>query len=93
MIEALGGVYALRSRQGAVRERPVTIEVELPIEAEATVEVFSVEGERLATVHSGTLRAGRTQLEWRPGSLPAGVYLCRARSGGWIGSLTILLLR
>ena len=50
----------------------------LPEAEEITIEVFNVNGRRVATLHEGVMRAGETAVEFDASGLPAGVYLVRA---------------
>jgi hypothetical protein len=60
---------------------------ELAASGEARLEVFDVRGARLRTLASGSLAAGRHEIEWHGEDdggrrLPPGVYLLRLKAGG-----------
>ena len=58
-----------------------TVRLELAAAADVRVEVFDALGRRVAELHDGPLAAGPHALVVPVGSLPAGVYVVRARAG------------
>ncbi len=54
-----------------------TVEISLPHPATVTVEVFSVLGEKVATLVAGELPAGRQRTVWDASGAASGVYFCR----------------
>lgn len=58
----------------------VTIPLDVPAEAPATVQVFDARGRLMATVFDGTLADGYPTLEWDASRAPAGVYLVRVQT-------------
>jgi hypothetical protein len=61
--------------------------VELPVAAEATIEVHDLSGRRVASLARGRLAAGRTTLAWDGRgaggrNVAPGVYFARVRAGG-----------
>ncbi|MBI1799891.1 MAG: choice-of-anchor D domain-containing protein [Candidatus Eisenbacteria bacterium] len=70
----------------------------LPRRSEVTLEVFDLQGERVATLVRGTLDAGDHQALFRAVSedgraLPSGVYFCRLRAGNFSASRKMLVMR
>lgn len=53
------------------------IEYAVPEEAQVTLEVFDVVGQRLATLVDEEVTAGQYEVEWDAGNLSSGVYLYR----------------
>lgn len=51
----------------------------LPHPARATLEVFDVNGARVATMHEGTLTGGRHEFTWSAAASGAGMYFVRLR--------------
>jgi glucose/arabinose dehydrogenase len=76
----------------------LTLEVDLPAPAEATVEVYDVTGRKVRTLHQGLLPAGRNGLAWDGrldggGTAPSGVYWLRLQAAGVVQSARTVLLR
>jgi hypothetical protein len=64
-----------------------TIELDLPVDTEVTVDVFDVSGRRVRRLEPGRLSAGTMSLRFdsmdeRGRPLPSGVYFCRVRTAG-----------
>jgi hypothetical protein len=65
---------------------PMRFALELPVAAEARLEVFDLSGRRIAAVQSGPLAAGRRALDWNGRAddgrrIAPGVYLARVQAG------------
>ncbi|HEX5031705.1 MAG TPA: PQQ-dependent sugar dehydrogenase [Candidatus Eisenbacteria bacterium] len=76
----------------------LSLEVDLPGPADASVDVFDVKGRKVRTLHRGVMPAGRTPLGWDgrfEGGAPApsGVYWLRLRAAGVVSSARTVLLR
>ncbi|HEU4940555.1 MAG TPA: PQQ-dependent sugar dehydrogenase [Candidatus Eisenbacteria bacterium] len=76
----------------------LALEVDLPVPAEANVEVFDVKGRKVRTLHQGILPSGRNPLGWNgrldSGSpAPSGVYWLRLQAAGTVASARTVLLR
>src|SRR5262249_14706086 len=70
------------ARPNPARGGRMTIQFALPSGAPATLELFELEGRRIASREVGSLGAGRHALEIAQGrSLSAGVYLVRLTQG------------
>jgi hypothetical protein len=54
-----------------------TIHFEIPEAAPVTLEVFNITGEKVATLLSKRIPAGRFSVDWDAGHLASGVYLYR----------------
>ena len=52
----------------------------LPRPSRVTLSLFNVQGQKVATIFSGILRAGAHTHRWKMGSLPAGMYIYRLRA-------------
>ena len=75
----------------------LTLEVDLPAPADATVEVYDVTGRKVRTLHRGLLPAGRNPLAWDGrldggGTAPSGVYWLRLQAAGVVQSARTVLL-
>ncbi len=62
------------------------------------IDLYSVTGQRVATLFRGPMSAGHTQLRWSPrsasrASLPAGVYLLRLKASGQLHTLKLLVMQ
>lgn len=75
-------VFALYPARPNPFSRATTIRFDLPHAAVVKIELFDVQGRRIATLVNGSLDAGRRSFSWdgrtdRGGRAAAGVYLCR----------------
>jgi parallel beta-helix repeat protein len=52
----------------------------LPVNTDVSLDVFSLNGVKVAEIHNGTLAAGFHSLAWNTSSQAAGVYLIRMRT-------------
>lgn len=57
------------------------IRFRLPSSMDVTIEVYSLDGRRVATVADGRYESGAYSMSWNADTLPAGVYICRIRAG------------
>lgn len=63
-------------------------------EAEATVAVYDMLGQRVATLHDGRLAAGQPQrLRFDAGDLPSGPYVVRLKAGGTTQTQRVTVVR
>jgi immune inhibitor A len=74
------------------------IEVELPVSAIVDLAVYNLLGQKVATLLTGTLPAGRQQVQWQAANengtpLPSGVYLYRLDVNGRSITRKMVLLR
>lgn len=70
-----------------------TVEFELPRSEHVSLEIFSILGEKAATLVSGTVRAGVHNVQWNASEFPSGVYLCRLSTAAFAQTKKLLLLR
>ena len=75
-----------------------TITVDLPVSSDALLEVYTITGEKVATLVNGRLEAGSHNIVWNAtdnagNQLPSGVYLCRLNAGSYTETIRMLLLR
>lgn len=78
------GAYRLQAMPNPFREE-VAVRFSLPRAGAATLEVFNLDGQRVAALHSGYLEAGRQDFRWNgaDGSgqqLSSGIYLVRLQT-------------
>ncbi len=71
---------------------------ELPLAAHATITVFNVLGQNVATLADGMYPAGRNRIAWdgrddAGASLSAGIYLCTLEASNSVQTRKLLLLR
>lgn len=69
------------------------IEYRLARAGRVRLEVFDVQGRRVARLHEGDRPAGVHRVEWEAGSLPSGLYLCRIEAAGASQAEKLILLR
>jgi hypothetical protein len=73
---------------------PVTqIEYELPERAEVRLEVFNIQGQRVATLVDAAQAAGTHSVRFNAGNLSSGVYLYRLQSGNSLLSRKMTLVK
>ena len=70
----------------------------LPVRSQVALEVFNLQGQRVATLARGEQSAGTYAVSFAPGSgevrsLPAGVYFYRLRAGTFEATRKLLLMR
>lgn len=71
-----------------------TIEFTLPRTSEATLKIFNILGEEVATLVSDRLSAGTYSYEWsRPAGIASGVYLYKLQAGDYVETRKMVLLR
>ncbi|MFH0920480.1 MAG: TIGR03790 family protein [Fibrobacterota bacterium] len=69
------------------------ISFSLPKAMKAVLRVYNAHGERVATLVSGTLMAGRHRLHFNAEGLSSGVYLCRLQTEGRTLTRRMVLVR
>ncbi len=57
------------------------------------IEVYNVQGRRVATLHNGVMAAGETTVDFVAGDLPSGVYLVRATGEQFSMTRTVSVVR
>ncbi|MCH8524974.1 MAG: T9SS type A sorting domain-containing protein [Balneolales bacterium] len=60
---------------------------------QVTLEVYSVTGERISTLHNDRMPAGRHEVIFDAGDLASGMYLYRLEAGSYTETRTMLLIR
>jgi len=70
-----------------------TIEYSLPVTAPVKIEVYDLNGRRVATLTDGIRRAGQHRLTWVPGNLASGVYFIQITSGKFTAHRKSMLLK
>jgi hypothetical protein len=65
----------------------------LPTAADVTLELFTPDGRRAASITEGRYEAGVHGIAWQRGDLPDGIYLCRLRRGDHVETRTVILAR
>lgn len=69
------------------------IRFELPVTEEVRLEVFNVQGQRVATLQSGSLQAGVHTVSFDASALSSGIYLYRLQAGGQVISRKMTLIK
>ena len=70
-----------------------TIKYSLPKDGGVTLEVYSLLGQRVATLVDGEARAGGYEIVFRANTLSSGVYLYTLRQGGYTATKKFVLLK
>jgi flagellar hook assembly protein FlgD len=71
---------------------------EVPFDADATLALYDLRGQRVRTLHTGSLSAGPHDLEWdgkddEGRDVASGVYVARLTQSGLESSLKVSLVR
>ena len=77
------------------------IHYSLPVHTPVSIDVFNLQGQRVATLVHADQGPGVFAVAFEPGAanprhagpLPAGVYFCRLQAGAFSGTRKMLLLR
>jgi len=73
---------------------PVTeIKYNLPRDCLVRLEVYSVLGQRVATLVEGTQEAGYKSVRWDASSFASGIYFYRLQAGDYLGTQKMILLK
>jgi hypothetical protein len=70
-----------------------TVRFELDRATSATITIYNLLGEEVATLASGPYSPGVHEIVWHAERQPSGVYYCRLAAGGRIVTLPLLLAR
>jgi hypothetical protein len=70
-----------------------TISYSLPVSGVASVLVFNIEGQEVATLVKGYQAAGMHKVKWDAAGLSSGIYLCRVSAGGRSLTNRVFLLK
>lgn len=70
-----------------------TIIADIKEKGNVRIEIYSVSGEKIATLFSGILEAGRHRFTWDAENLPSGVYIYRMAAGNLDISKKMVLLK
>ncbi|MGH7731999.1 MAG: WD40/YVTN/BNR-like repeat-containing protein [Candidatus Eiseniibacteriota bacterium] len=95
----VAGVPPLGPRPAALRSRPnpftaaTTFAFTLAHRAHVRLDVFTVNGRRVATLADGEREGGTHLVPWEAGDLPSGLYLAVLRTGGLTSGLRVARVR
>ena len=70
-----------------------SFKVTLPTPEAIQIEVYNVQGRRVASLHNGVMAAGETTVDFVAGDLPSGVYLVRATGEEFSMTRTVSVVR
>lgn len=70
-----------------------TIWYSLPQRSFATLKVYNLLGQEVATLVEDEVNPGRHSIDWNAEGKPSGVYFCRLVAGDRVASIQLLLLR
>jgi hypothetical protein len=90
---AIPKVFALSQNFPNPFNPSTTVEFALPHAAAVTVDVFNLLGEKVATLVSGVLPAGRHRTTWDASVAGSGVYFTRLLAGDYSETRRMLLLK
>ena len=89
--------FALHSAHPNPFSNATSLRFDLPRASDVRIEVFDIQGRRVATLTNGMAEAGRHAVTWdglteHGGRAAAGVYLCRMKAGDFTAQKRISLL-
>jgi alpha-glucosidase (family GH31 glycosyl hydrolase) len=90
---ALASSYKLAQNYPNPFNPSTTIEFSLPRSSYVTLKVFSLLGEKIATLADNDFAAGSYRVDWNAKSVASGVYLYRLVAGSFVETKKMLLLR
>ncbi len=70
-----------------------TIGYQLPTRSHLTLKVYDVLGREIITLVNQVEEPGFKSVQWDPGELATGVYLCRLQAGGYVDVKKLILLK
>jgi len=70
-----------------------TIKFAIPKASDVNLEVFSIIGEKVATLYSGYLQAGVHSINWNASKFTSGIYLYRIVTGNFVKAKKMILLK
>lgn len=85
--------YELRQNYPNPFNPSTNISFELPEQAEITLDVYNVSGQRVATVATGTYQAGVHTVQFDASNLASGIYVYRLRSGAFTQTQKMMLVK
>lgn len=88
----LPGVRVLGQAQPAKRPDALTIEFNLPADADAALEIYDAFGERVDVLARGEIRRGVHMVDWFTQRRASGTYFCRLITEGATSTARIILL-
>jgi hypothetical protein len=88
-----GSGFALLNNYPNPFNPSTTILYSVPAAGLARLEVYSILGQRVATLVDGTVEAGKHRVQFDASGLASGVYFCRLSAGGRSITRRIALLR
>ncbi len=86
-------VFVLRQNYPNPFNPTTTIEFSLPRACEATLKIYNIHGEEVATLVSEKLPAGNYQRVWSAGEVSSGVYFYRLQAGTFVQTRRLLFLK
>jgi hypothetical protein len=86
-------VFALEPSRPNPCRGSALIRYALPRPCQVTLEVYSVTGQKVATLADGPQKAGSHAVRWEAQGLPTGVYWYRLNGGGQSATRKVLLLK
>ena len=92
-LSAVPGQFVLNQNYPNPFNPTTKISYNLPFAAKTTLEVFSLNGQKVMTVEQGVKSAGFNTLELDASALSSGVYLYRLSSGGFSAVKKFILLK
>jgi len=69
------------------------VQYELPAGAKVSIQVFTINGNKVLSLDKGWQSSGKQQVSFSTGELPAGVYFCRIQVNGIIETKKMILAK
>ena len=91
--EEMPAEYSLEQNYPNPFNPSTTIEFALPHSGFATLKVYNILGEEVATLMAGDHAAGSFKATWDASGLPSGVYFYRLTAGDYVQTKKSILMR
>ncbi|MCX7836203.1 MAG: T9SS type A sorting domain-containing protein [bacterium] len=69
------------------------LKVGVPKDANVTLAIYNLMGQKVATLHQGKLSAGYHSFTWNAPQISSGIYIVRMETAGWVRHSTIHYIR
>jgi hypothetical protein len=91
--DALPAAFSLSQPYPNPFNAQTAIEYALPEQTAVSLDVFDIQGRRVARLKDGILPAGYHKAVWDAKDAPSGIYFVRLRAGGFVETRKMVLLK
>jgi len=90
---SLPTVYSLYNNYPNPFNPSTTINYDLPKQSNVTLKIYNIVGEEIATLINQEQNAGRYQVQWNAAQLASGIYFYQLKSGDFVSTKKMILLK